>query len=397
MNDTHTASPASAHRHRWLAAAVCVIVAGLVFWHFHAAAPSAAPRPATVPVTASATMRRDMPVWIDGIGTVQPLNVVNVMSRVDGQLDRVAFTEGQMVKAGDLLAEVDPRPFQAALDQAQATTRKDAAQHANALLDLERYRTLSSLQVVPRQQLDTQKAQADSLLATVAADQSAAENARLQLSYTRISAPLSGRVGQRLVDQGSQVHASDTTGLVTITQIEPITVAFSVPQDALPDLVAAQKAAALKVLATSRDGSTALATGTLVFIDSQVAAGTGQILLKAQFDNADHALWPGAFVAARLLLRTDRAALVVPSGALQSDQQGSYVYVIDAAQSVQIRRVTPGVSDAQYTEISQGLADGERIVVDGQANLSPGSHVVAKPYPTGPEQAAPGKAGAQNS
>lgn len=333
------------------------------------------PKVATIPVSVGQAEQRDVPVWVSAIGTVQPLNVVTVKTRVDGQLDKVAFTEGQMVKAGDVLAQIDSRPFQAALDQAQANMRRDDAQRANAELDLQRYAKLSSLQVVPQQQLDAQKAQAQSLLASVASDRGAVDSARLQMGFTRITAPISGRVGQRLVDQGSQVHASDTTGLVTITQLQPITVTFQVPQDVLPEVMQAQAAGQAKVVASTRDGSRHLADGELVFVDSQVDAGTGQILLKAQFTNENRMLWPGEFVAARLLLRVQPQAVVVPSRAVQRDQNGAYVYVVDADHAAQSRPVKLGVANGDQQVVEQGIHVGDTVVLDGQSQLTPGAKV----------------------
>ncbi|WP_132145109.1 efflux RND transporter periplasmic adaptor subunit [Luteibacter rhizovicinus] len=333
------------------------------------------PKVASVPVSVGQAEQRDMPVWVSAIGTVQPLNVVTVKTRVDGQLDKVAFTEGQMVKAGDLLAEIDPRPFQATVDQAQANLHKDDAQRANAELDLQRYAKLSSLQVVPAQQLDAQKAQAQSLLASVASDRGAVDGARLQLGFTRITAPIGGRVGQRLVDQGSQVHATDTTGLVTITQIQPITVTFQVPQDVLPEVMDAQAAGQARVSVSTRDGSRHLADGALVFVDSQVDAGTGQIMLKAQFVNEDRSLWPGEFVAARLLLRVQPHAVVVPSRAVQRDQNGAYVYVVDAQHAAQSRPVRLGVANGDLQVVEEGIRVGDTVVLDGQSLLTPGAKV----------------------
>ncbi|WP_064504871.1 efflux RND transporter periplasmic adaptor subunit [Frateuria defendens] len=339
-----------------------------------AKAPASTPPPA-VPVSVGQAGRRDVPEWARGLGTVQALNVVTVKSRVDGQLDRIAFVEGQMVKAGDLLAQIDPRPFQVALAQAEANQRKDDAQRANAQTDLKRYAELAKMQVVPAQQLDAQQAQAQSLLATVAADRSAADNARLQLGFTRIVAPISGRVGQRLVDQGSQVHASDTTGLVTITQLEPITVTFLVPQDALPAVMRAGRAGAARVEVDTRDGRLHLADGTLVYVDSQVDPASGQILLKAQFANADHALWPGELVSARLLLQVHPQAVVVPAQAVQRDQNGAYLYVVGAGRTAQPRPVRLGPADGGTQVIESGVSAGDTVVLDGQSRLTAGSRV----------------------
>ncbi|KAF1004643.1 MAG: Multidrug resistance protein MdtA [Luteibacter sp.] len=361
----------------WILPVLALVAFGV---YRHARPPAVLkPSPTTALVRTAPASRRDMPHWVSGIGTVTPLNVVAVKARVDGQLDRVAFTEGQMVKAGDLLAEIDPRPYRAALAQAKATVSRDDAQRRNAELDLQRYRKLSSLQVVPRQQLDAQKAQAESLLASVAADRGAADAAELNLSFTRITAPIAGRVAQRLVDQGAQVHASDATGLVTVTQIEPITVTFPVSQDLLADVTRAQGDGELAVLAMTRDGSATLANGRLVFIDSQVSAATGQVLLKAQFDNHDHALWPGAFVAAKLLLSTQAQAVTIPSQALQRDQTGDFVYVVDGDGRVTSRRVHAGWQSDGYTAVDEGVQAGERVVVEGQTDLQPGMHVTERP------------------
>ncbi|MGF6493983.1 multidrug efflux system membrane fusion protein [Luteibacter sp. 621] len=375
----HVVSPPSrcAWRQRalWLTIPVLLGMGGFVLLGL-SGQPAATPVAPPATVTTVAAARRDMPQWVAGVGTVTPLNEVMVKARVDGQLDRVAFQEGQMVKAGDLLAEIDPRPYQAALVQAEAAAKRDDAQRRNAELDLTRYQKLSTLQVVPRQQLDAQKAQAESLLATVAADHGAVDAARLNVAFTRITAPIAGRVGQRLVDQGAQVHAADTAGIVTITQIEPITVAFPVSQDLLANVVAAQRSRPLRVEATARDGSAVLGSGTLTFVDSQVSASTGQVLLKAQFDNHDHALWPGAFVAARLLLSTQAQAITVPSQAVQRDQTGDFVYVVDPSHVARQRRVIAGLDTDGYTVISHGLAAGERVIVEGQGDIQPGVHVV---------------------
>ncbi|HXO99876.1 MAG TPA: efflux RND transporter periplasmic adaptor subunit [Luteibacter sp.] len=358
-----------AGRHGWIAILVVVLCA--IAWYASTHRSAAHPAAPAVGVSTAVVARRDMPTWVAGVGTVTPINVVTVKSRVDGQLDKVAFEEGQMVAAGDLLARIDPRPFQASLAQAEGAARRDAAQHANAELDLARYAKLSQLQVVPRQQLDAQKAQAEALLATVAADRGAVDAARLDLSFTRVTAPIAGRVGQRIVDEGTQVHASDATGLVTITQIEPITVAFSVSQDVLAPLAEAQRNGPLAVTVSARDGSKQLATGTLVFVDSQVAAGTGQVLVKARFDNHDHALWPGAFVAAKLLLSTQHDALAIPAAAVQRDQTGTFVYIVDGGRTARVRRVETGGDADGFTLIAKGLSAGEHVVIEGQGNLQP--------------------------
>jgi multidrug efflux system membrane fusion protein len=341
-----------------------------------AAAPAASAAPA-VPVTVGPATARDLPIWLSGIGSVLPLNVVTVKVRVDGQLDRIAFTEGQEVHAGDLLAQIDPRPFQAQLKQAEANRAKDQAQLANAKVDLTRFTKLTSLGAAPSQNVDTLKAQVASLEATVEADEAMADTARLQLGFTSVSSPIDGRVGLRLVDPGSIVHATDTSGLVTVTQMEPIAVLFSLPQDDLPDVLAAASKGKLTVAAYTRDGSRSLAQGELVFIDSQVDQTNGQVRLKASFANPDRSLWPGEFISARLLVRTDRGVTVVPSRAVQRGRDGTYVYALKADQTVELRPVRTGATVDGVTALLAGVSPGETVVFDGQSRLSPGAKVDA--------------------
>jgi multidrug efflux system membrane fusion protein len=268
--------------------------------------------PAAIPITADLATTRDMPIWLSGIGSVQPINVVTVKVRVDGQLDRAAFTEGQDVHAGDVLAQIDPRPFQAQLNQALANQAKDKAQLANARLDLGRASKLATLGAGTSQNADTLKAQVAETDATVQADQAMVDTARLNLGFCTVTSPLTGRVGMRLVDPGAIVHASDPNGLVTVTQMQPIAVLFSLPQDDLAEILAGQARAEMPVAVETRDGGRHLADGRLVFIDSQVDPANGQVRLKANFANTDRSLWPGTFVTARVKVHTDRAATVVP-------------------------------------------------------------------------------------
>ena len=334
--------------------------------------------PVTVPVTVGVATQRDVPIWLSGIGSVQPINVVTVKVRVDGQLERVAFTEGQEVRAGDVLAQIDPRPFQAQLNQALANMARDQAQLANARLDLGRADKLAKLGAGTSQSADTLKAQVAQFDATVQADQAMADTARLNLEFCTVKSPLDGRVGMRLVDPGSIVHASDPNGLVTVTQMQPIAVLFALPQDDLAEVLAGEANGELPVAVDTRDGSRHLADGQLVFVDSQVDQANGQVRLKANFANADRSLWPGAFVTARVRVRTDRAATVVPDRAMQRGEAGDYVYLVQPDQTVAVRQVKPGPSEGGFTEIQSGITPGETVVFDGQSRLAPGVKVDAR-------------------
>jgi len=339
------------------------------------AASPAAPSGAAVPVTEGRVETQDVPIWLSGIGSVQPLNAVTVKVRVDGQLDRVAFTEGQDVRKGDVLAQIDPRSFRAQLKQAQANKAKDEAQLANARLDLERSTRLEAKGAASKQSLDTQRAQVAALGATVEADQAAIEMAQLQLEFSTITAPLSGRTGLRLVDPGTIVHASDANGLVTITQMQPIAVLFTVSQDELPDVLAAMARGDPAVVAYSRGGERPLAAGKLIFADSQVDQGTGHVKLKALFDNSDRALWPGEFVDARVQVATVNTATVVPAKAVERGQNGTYVFRIRPDETVEVCPVAVRHVGEGTAIIADGLAPGDRIVLDGQYRLQAGARV----------------------
>lgn len=338
--------------------------------------------PAAVPVVVGPTTARELPIWLSGIGEVQPLNVVNVKVRVDGQLQRVVFTEGREVHAGELLAQIDPRPFEAQLKQAEATLAKDKAQLENAQVDLGRFSRLASIGASPIQNADTLKAQVASLEATIQADQAAIDLARLQLEFTHVTSPIDGRVGLRQVSPGSIVHASDANGLVTVTQMQPISVIFSLPQDDLSTVLAATSQGKLAVQAYDRDGTRSLGEGELVFVDSQVDPANGQVRLKATFANTDRSLWPGEFVSARLLVRTDPNATVVPARAVLRGQNGTYVYALKQDHTVEIRPVKTGATVEDFTAVNSGLSPGDTIVLDGQSRLAPGTKVDAKESPT---------------
>jgi multidrug efflux system membrane fusion protein len=336
-----------------------------------------------VAVTLAPVSTEDMPVFLQGVGTVQAYQTVTVKSRVDGQLDKVAFHEGQDVKPGDLLALIDARPFEAALAQAQAKKAQDEAALLNARKDLERYQILVKEKLQQQQTLDTQEATVRQLEATVQGDQAAVDNARVQLSYTRITAPIPGRTGIRIVDPGNIVHASDATGIVVLTQLEPISVIFTLPQQNVDAVNTAAAGGELAVSALSADSTTTLDEGKLLLVDNQIDPTTGTVKLKAVFPNQQHRLWPGAFVNARLLLRTQKGATVVPSSAIQRGPQGSFVYVVGPDNVAQMRAVKVGQIQGGKALIEDGVHEGERVVVDGQYKLQPGAKVSVAQAPSG--------------
>jgi multidrug efflux system membrane fusion protein len=296
-------------------------------------------------------------------------------SRVDGQLVQVNFKEGQDVQQGQLLAVIDPRPFEVSLSQAQANLAKDQSQLSDATLNLTRFEQLAKEGVIAQQQDDTQHALVGQLQGSISADQAQIDNAKLQLAYSRIVAPISGRIGLRLVDQGNIVHASDPSGLLVITQIEPIAVLFTLPEDSLPVVAKGMKEHALPVKALSRDAGTELASGTLETMDNQIDQTTGTIRLKAIFPNKDHALWPNQFVNARLMVDVKKGATIIPAAAVQNGAQGSFVYVVKSDKTVEVRPVTVGITQGTIVSIDKGLAAGDQVVTEGQDRLRAGSQV----------------------
>jgi len=326
-----------------------------------------------VPVVEGVVTTKNIPIYLDGLGTVQAFNTVTVHSRVDGQLVKVAFTEGKDVKTGDILAQIDPAPYQTQFDQTSAKQAQDEAQLANARVDLKRYADLLATESTTQQIYDTQKALIDQLAATVKADEAAIASAKVQLDYSTIRSPIDGRVGIRQVDMGNIVHASDANGLVVISQLRPISVVFTLPEQALPKLQ--QPAADFAVLAVSRDNTNVLAEGKLAVIDNQIDTTTGTIKLKATFANEKLRLWPGQFVNTRLLLATRKASPVVPASVVQRGPEGAFAFVIQEDKTVKMRPVKVAQIENGEALIDEGLKPGERVVVDGQYKLQAGSHV----------------------
>ena len=360
--------------------ALCLAAAGGYFYLDQAsrdgarAAATTSSRPA-VPVTVAAAEARDVPVIIRGLGNVQAFKTVAVKSRVDGQIMKISFEEGQDVKAGDPLFQIDPRPFQAMLDQAKASLRKDEAQLEGAQLDLDRYAKLMPSGFQSKQSYDQQKAQVDSLKAAIQSDKAQIDNATLNLSFADIRAPIDGRTGQRLVDLGNMIQAGQGTTLVTITQIKPIFVNFTVPQYANHNLRKNQSRSPLKVLAYSADDSHELAEGELTLVDNQIDTQSGTLRLKATFANTDEKLWPGEFVNVRLQLSVRKDAVTVPQRAVMHGPAGPYAYVVRADNTAERRAIEVEASQEGLSVIGKGIAAGENVVVDGQYRLSNGSAV----------------------
>src|SRR6266481_7350552 len=345
---------------------------------------ASSPRAAPVPVTIAPVEKADFPVYLTGLGTVQGFNTVVVRTRVDGQVDKIAFTEGQLVNQGDLLAEIDPRPFQAALAQAKAKKAQDEANLANANLDLQRYTKLGEF--ATRQQTDTQRSTVAQLTAQIAADDAAIANAQTQLDYTQVKAPISGVAGLRQVDIGNIVNAATQTGVVTIAQIEPIAVIFTAPEDQLPYINEPQSVQPLKVIAITTDGKKPLADGTLAVINNQVDTTSGTIRLKAVFDNKTHTLWPGQSVSTRLLVKTLKDATVVPDDAIQHSTDGLYAYIVNQDNKAEVRKVRVSQSIDGRSVVDEGLSPGQQVITSGQVRVQPGTLVTTAVASSDPAQ-----------
>ena len=382
----------SLFRHWWIVLlAICLVAIGAYVFFIkgqrRAAKENQNQLTRTVPVVAVEAKKTAFNVYISGLGSVTPHNTVTVKSRVDGQLMEVLFREGQIVSSGDLLAKIDPRPFEAQLIQAEGQMARDQALLKNAQLDLQRFRSLLERGAIPKQQADTQEALVHQYEGAVKADQGQIDNVKLQLVYCRITAPISGRVGLRLVDPGNIIHANDPNGLVVITQLQPIAVIFPIPEDSLPEVLARLRAGEhLPVEAYDREMRQKLAVGSLLTADNQIDPTTGTVRLKATFPNEKNELFPNQFVNARLLVDVRREAIVVPASAIQRGPQGKFVYVVKADQTATLRPVDVNEIQGGDASIKTGLSPGELVVVDGQDRLREGTKVDLRPQSGGPTQ-----------
>ena len=380
----------------WVTIVAIVLVAGVGYlgWrHFHeqAAARAATNKPPpAIPATVAAAEKADFPVYLKGLGIVQPFNTVTVKSRVDGEVIKIGFKQGEMVKEGDLIAQIDPRPYQAALDQAEAKKKQDESDLANARLDLARFTDLAKQNFATRQQLDTQNAKVSGLESQIKGDQGVIDNARTQVDYTKITAPISGRTGFRLVDQGNNVHASDTTGIVTIVQLQPISVVLTAPEDAVVAINQSLAKGEVQVIAQSSDGIKTLSTGRLALVNNEVDQAAGTIRMKAVFDNKDNALWPGLSVSTMLLVETLKDVTVVPLDAIQHGPDGLFAYIVGGDNKVDIKPVKVSQQGNNRAVVTAGLQPGDKVVVQGQSRLQKGTLI--KPTDAKPQVNTPSPA-----
>lgn len=403
-----SADPGKPKKSGWIWVLVLIALFGGGYYYYKTRPSSeskAAPAPGakaatlgTVSVAVTPAVRENVPYYLTGLGTVTAFNTVTVKSRVDGELQKVYFTEGQFVHEGDVLAEIDPRPFQVALEQMDGQLFRDKAQLDNARLDYKRYDQLTKEGVISSQQTDTQNALVAQLEGAVRADQAQIDNEKLQLVYCKITAPLTGRVGLRLVDQGNMIHATDPNGLVVITQVQPIADIFTLPEDNLPEVLQHMKGEELGVEAYSRDDQSMLATGKLLTVDNQIDPTTGTVRFKASFENRDLSLWPNQFVNTRLMLAVRKSATVVPLAAIQSGTQGTYVYTVKSGKA-SLQPVKVDLEQGNIALIASGVSVGDQVVVDGQERLQEGTpvevHTVAPGSESGGGAPAPAKELAQ--
>jgi len=364
-----------------LVVVLAVALGGVLGWrYFYAsgagtAAPGATDTLVAVPVTVAQAQTADFPVYLNGLGTVEPYDTVTVQSRVDGAVINIAFKQGQMVKEGDVLVQIDPRPYQAALDQALAKKTQDEANLKNAEINLHRYSSLAKEDFASRQQLDTQQAAVDQLAAQIKGDQAMIDSAQTQVTYATIRAPLAGKTGFRLVDPGNIVHAADTTGIVTIVKLQPISVVFTAPEEDVPQINKALAAETVPVDALSSDGLKTLSQGRLALVNNEVDKASGTISMKATFENTDNALWPGLSVATRLLVDTLKQVTVVPSDAVQHGPDGLYVFIAGNDNKVAMQTIKAGQEGNGQSVILQGVSAGQKVVIAGQYRLQQGTPI----------------------
>jgi multidrug efflux system membrane fusion protein len=368
----------SRHRLFWSAGIAAAIIAAFGLWRFSEPPRRAASQPAAIPVTVASAARRDVPIFLQGLGTVQASNTIAIHSQIDGKLQSVDFTEGQEVHKGDVLAVIDPRALKAALDQAVAKKAQDQAQLTGALKDMERFKTLVLKNAETQQNVDSQQAKVDQLKATIDGDQGAIDSAQTQLSYATITAPIDGRVGFRQVDVGNIIHANDPNPLTVLTQIRPVVATFTLPQKDLADVREAMLRGTVPVLAFDQDNIAELAAGELLLVDNQIDQTTSTIRLKGSFANPDDRLWPGEFVHLRIQIDTRKDAVTIPPVALQRGPQGYYAWVIKADNTAEQRPIEATQANDETAIVTKGLAAAERVVVNGQYRLQAGSRVDAK-------------------
>jgi multidrug efflux system membrane fusion protein len=365
-------------RYLGAAAVALLVLCGAWYW-FGRKPPAEAKPPPAIRVDMATVQRADVPVYLEGLGTVQAFYTVTVTARVDGQIDKVAFTEGQDVRKGTLLVQIDPRPYQAALGIAVATRAKDQALLANAQRDMERYTVLAPEDLASKQTVDTQRALIAQLIAQIKGDEAAIDNARTQLDYTSITSPIDGRTGIRLIDPGNIVHASDTAGMVVVTELEPISVIFTLPEEQFGQLSAALARGSVSATALSREGKEELDTGTVSLIDNQIDQTTGTIRVKATLPNKQRRLWPGEFVDVRVLTQVRNQVLTIPASAIERGPDGLFTYLVQPDSTIKVAPLSIGEQNGDTVVVEKGLEAGQRVVASNQYRLQPGSRVSANP------------------